>query len=160
MLGLNAMRRVHASFVSTEACPALAPLLQCDELQRLGCTTAGFRHRDRVSYDPSTVNTYHLLKRGSTFVLYERPSNAATSQSPYAEIVIDNHWSAVDGEHYFQWTKSEQQGWEFIVPSQPGALGERLVYWGTGVTRGVDGITRPKGQPGVKCDLIPSAPAS
>lgn len=87
--------------------------------------------------------TYHFVSGGEDNGLFERSPDGTGA-------LIQNRWSAEDGEHYFTWVQST--GWEYVFPkaSQP----QRIVYVGVTTKPGPNGTTQPASAPSAICPLI------
>jgi hypothetical protein len=83
------------------------------------------------------------------------PDRSALFESGTSGILIQNHWTAADGDHYFTWVTN---GWEYIFPKEPGALATLLWYKNVTVEKFPDGTTHPTGGAVSSCDLGVSAP--
>jgi hypothetical protein len=81
--------------------------------------------------------------------LLER-SRSETTGEP-VNTLVTNHWSAPDGDHYFYW--SNGTGWELVLGN---GGGKRLVYFGVDVEHDTSGSMRPRGDPALRCDMIPT----
>ena len=92
--------------------------------------------------------TYHLVTRDGKTVLFERSSDGSGT-------VIDNHWTASDGEHYFVSIGMADVGQEYVLPNEGRGPGQRLVYVALQKTKAADSTLRPASAPGVRCDLVP-----
>lgn len=79
--------------------------------------------------------------RGPNLLLFERPP--AENYRADSGLLVENQWSAEDGDHYFTWVK--KTGWEFIIPKEAGELGSRLVFKQLETEVHPDGTTRPRG---------------
>jgi hypothetical protein len=92
---------------------------------------------------------YWLIKDGEGIALFERDKEGGGS-------VIENHWSAKDGDHFFVYVRTSH-GWEYILPEDRGQEAVRLVYPKGSYEKneGEDGVTRPGGNPAARCVLKP-----
>jgi hypothetical protein len=93
---------------------------------------------------PGPDTTYHFVNDEGRTALFERSADGTGA-------VIQNKWTAEDGEHYFAWVQSS--GWEYVVPQ--GGTPTRIVYAGFDSTTGDDGVTRPTSRPTATCAMVP-----
>jgi hypothetical protein len=87
--------------------------------------------------------TWHLIREGNVYKLFERESTGRGT-------LIENRWTAADGEHFF--VRVQSNGWEYVIARPPTAVAQRLVYVGVSTTKS-GSIERPVGAPAVRCDL-------
>jgi hypothetical protein len=86
--------------------------------------------------------TFQLVDAG----IFERSSDGSGA-------VITNHWADAAGDHYFGWVKSS--GWEYVIPQDPNAPANRLVYVGLD-TKTEGSVTKPATPVSATCPLVAS----
>jgi hypothetical protein len=91
---------------------------------------------------PPPNTTYHVVTDGAATGLFERSPDGTGS-------LIENHWQAKDGDHYFVWVK--QTGWEMVLPKE--GPPKRLVYIGVSEMGQADGAVHPTTDPAVSCTM-------
>lgn len=94
--------------------------------------------------------TYHVVQRDGKTVLFERGADGTGT-------LMENHWSASDGEHYFVWVGMINVGYEIILPGREGGSAQRRSYIAVETSKSSDGTIRPTSQPGIRCDLVAGA---
>jgi hypothetical protein len=90
---------------------------------------------------PSGV-TFQLVDGG----IFERSADGSGA-------VITNHWSDGAADHYFGWVQSS--GWEYVIPQDPNAQANRLVYVGLS-TKAEGDVTKPATAVSATCPLVAS----
>ena len=90
---------------------------------------------------------YWLIRDEGEIALFER-------EGPGDGAIIENHWTADDGDHFFVWVKGSH-GWEYVLPEDRNEDGVRLVYPKGTYRREKDDedVTRPIADPMAKCVL-------
>jgi hypothetical protein len=90
---------------------------------------------------------YRLIKDKDGIALFER-------EGPAQGAVIENHWVADDGDHFFVWVLGSH-AWEYILPTDRTKDGVRLVYpkGSYEKEKGDDDVTKTTSRPTMRCDL-------
>ena len=90
---------------------------------------------------------YWLFEDSGRLALYERTAPGDGS-------IIENHWLAEDGDHFFVWVRGSH-GWEYVIPEDRSQEAVRPVY-PKGTYKGKKDeqkVTSPVGDPAAKCVL-------